>query len=252
MLTRSVLIRAIDQHLRWLDRQTSPLLVVRTFFHSSSDSNVYHCKLLQFSDKKHRHWQGGINVFPHYSLPSHQDPMLTHQAAVGVGPATVTTLKGQAGTAILWVSDTNGPRAYGAVPVNGYLPRITLPATPGVPKFTRPAFGNGRYYVTTSSGTILAFGAPVAPPLTCSSPLDFGSVSIGNSSTLMMTCTANIAITKIVCMTVASSLFQAKNSSLPTGSLKAGATFSVPVTFNLTAYVVNSGSSSAPSVKPGV
>jgi iron transport multicopper oxidase len=68
----------------------------------------------------------------------------------------------------------------------------------------------------------------------------------------MLNCTANIAITKIVDLSIASSVFQAQNSSLPTGSLKAGATFSFPVTFNLTAYVVNSGSSSAPSVKPGV
>jgi hypothetical protein len=142
-------------------------------------------------------------------------------------------------------------RAYGAVPVNGVLPRITLPATPGAPKFSRPVFGDGRYYVV-SGGTVLAFGAPVALPLTCSSPLDFGSVAIGSSSTLMLNCTGNIAITKIVDLSIASSVFQAQNSSLPTGSLKAGATFSFPVTFNLTAYVVNSGSSSAPSVKPGV
>jgi len=123
---------------------------------------------------------------------------------------------------------------------------------PGVPKFTRPAFGDGRYYVATSSGSIFAFGAPVALPLTCSSPLDFGSVGIGGSSTLIMNCTANIAITKIVGLSIASSLFQAQNSSLPTGSLKSGATFSFPVTFNMTVFVLSSGSSSATSVKPGV
>lgn len=157
---------------------------------------------------------------PMKSSASHQGAILTHHAAVGVGPATITTVKGQAGTGILWISNTNGVRAYGAVPFSGKLPRITLPATPGVPKFTHPAFGNGRYYVGISGGTILAFGAPVALPLTCSSPLDFGSVGIGNSSTLVMNCTANIAITKIVGLSIASPLFQAQNSSLPTGSLK--------------------------------
>lgn len=172
--------------------------------------------------------------------------------AVGAGPGTITSFKGQAGTGILWIADTNGLRAYGAVPINGILPKITIPAMPAPPKFSRPSFGDGRYYLGTFSGTIVAFGAPVALPLTCSSPLEFGSVGIGLYNSLMATCTANIAIIQVVGLSVTSSIYQAQNVSLPKGSLKAGDTFSFPVTFNLTAYVLSAGSSSAPSVIPGV
>ena len=172
--------------------------------------------------------------------------------SVSVGPATITTLKGQPGTGILWIVDTNGVRAYNAVPVNGKMVKINLPAMPGPLKFQRPAFGNGRYYMTTASGAILGFGAPVALPLNCTSPVDFGSVAIGNTSTVMVNCTANIAIVQIQGLSIAKSIYQAQNSSLPQGSLKAGDSFSIPVTFNLTGFALNSNSTSAPSVSPGV
>jgi hypothetical protein len=75
---------------------------------------------------------------------------------VGTGPPTITTLNGQAGTAILWIVDPDsGLRAYYAVPQNGNLTKINVPVTPGVSKFQRPAFGNGRYYLSTGNGQIL-------------------------------------------------------------------------------------------------
>jgi hypothetical protein len=172
--------------------------------------------------------------------------------AVGVGPATITTLNGQPGTAILWVVDTNGIRAYNAVPVNGKMVKINLPATPGPSKFQRPAFGNGRYYMTALNGAIVGFGAPVARPLNCTSPVDFGLVAIGMANTMMVNCTANIPIVQIQGLTIWNSIYQAQNSSLPQGSLKVGDSFSIPVVFNLTGFVLNSGSTSAPSVSPGV
>lgn len=80
----------------------------------------------------------------------------TSAARVGTGPATITSLNGQAGTGILWVVDPDaGLRAYNAVPVNGVMTKINLPASPSVSKFQRPAFGNGRYYISTSNGKIL-------------------------------------------------------------------------------------------------
>lgn len=88
--------------------------------------------------------------------------------------------------------------------------------------------------------------------MTCTSPIDFGNVAIGSQKTLSVTCTAKIAITKINGLVLGNSLYQAKNSSLPTGSLAVGASFSFPVTFNLTAYQLNAGSTSAPVVSPGV
>lgn len=88
--------------------------------------------------------------------------------------------------------------------------------------------------------------------MTCTSPTDFGSVPIGSSKTLNINCTANIAITKITGLVLHKILFTALNSSLPTGALAKGASFSFPVTFNLTNHQLNSGSTSSPQVVPGV
>lgn len=60
---------------------------------------------------------------------------------VGVGIPTVTTLNGQPGTAILWMTDPNaGLRAWYAVPQNGVLKTIPMPQIGGANKFQRPAF----------------------------------------------------------------------------------------------------------------
>jgi hypothetical protein len=189
---------------------------------------------------------------------------------VGTGPATVTTYQGQPGTAILWVVDPDaGLRAYNAVPVDGVMTKINLPVTPAVSGFQRPAFGNGRFYISTADGKVLvsptpiyiqispltdlqAYGSPVNMPMTCTSPVDFGSVPIGSSKTLAVNCTANIPITQITGLVLGKVLFTASNSSLPTGPLAAGASFSFPVTFDLTNHQLNSGSTSSPSVVPGV
>jgi hypothetical protein len=88
--------------------------------------------------------------------------------------------------------------------------------------------------------------------MTCSSPTDFGSVAIGSSKTLNVTCTANIAITQITGLILGKILFTASNSSLPTGPLKVGNSFSFPVTFDLTNHQLDSGSQSSPEVVPGV
>jgi hypothetical protein len=85
----------------------------------------------------------------------------TSAGRVGTGPATVTTYKGESGTGILWIVDPDaGLRAYNAVPVDGVMTKINLPASPSVSKFQRPAFGNGRYYISTSDGQILVRMSP--------------------------------------------------------------------------------------------
>jgi hypothetical protein len=187
---------------------------------------------------------------PAFTLVAQTDD--SSPGAVGVGAATITTLNGQAGTAILWVVDTNGIRAYNAVPVNGKMIGIELPPTTSPSKFQRPAFGNGRYYMNNLNGQVTGYGSPVALPLNCSSPLDFGTLAIGSSSTKTLTCTANIAINRITGLTIPGEIYVAQNSSLPRGALTAGQSFSFPVIFNLTGYVLNSGSTSAPAVEPGV
>ncbi|KAM7222882.1 wsc domain containing protein [Rhypophila decipiens] len=154
---------------------------------------------------------------------------------VGVGQPTITTNKGQPGSAILWITDVNtGLRAFKAVPdANGVLQPIPLPATPGINKFQRPAFGDGRVFVT-SSNSIIALGSPVNLPLNCTDPVDFGSVETGSSGTATVSCRANIAITRLDGCTTADPRFKCANSTLPTGPLAAGATFSFPVVWNIT------------------
>jgi hypothetical protein len=40
------------------------------------------------------------------------------------------------------------------------MTKINLPASPAVSKYQRPAFGNGRYYISTSDGKILVNALP--------------------------------------------------------------------------------------------
>ena len=103
-------------------------------------------------------------------------------------------------------------------------------------KFQRPAFGDGRVYTTDSNGVLYCLGAPVSLPLNCTDPVDFGQVALGTAATQTVTCTANIAITSVVGLEIGQpSSFTASNSTLPTTSLKAGQSFSFPVTWDLTA-----------------
>ncbi|PVH89547.1 WSC-domain-containing protein [Cadophora sp. DSE1049] len=190
------------------------------------------------------------NGRPSFTLVAQTDENTA--GSVGTGPPTITTYDNQPGTAMLWIMDTNGVRAYYAVPVNGKMVRIPISAAYGMTKFSRVSFGNGRYYVTGFNGAIMGYGAPVAVPLNCTSPVEFRAVAIGTAKTMTISCTALIAITKIQGLTIGKTMYTALNSSLPQGALAAGATFSFPVTFNLSSYVLTGGSTSSPTVSPGV
>lgn len=96
-------------------------------------------------------------------------------------------------------------------------------------------------------------GSPVSLPLDCSQPVDFGSVTIGDTATRTINCTALIAITSINGCTTGDSTWQCSNSSLPQGALAKGATFSFPVTWNLTqASIEDRQNASYGKVLPGV
>ncbi|KAF4632806.1 hypothetical protein G7Y89_g5318 [Cudoniella acicularis] len=172
---------------------------------------------------------------------------------VGVGVPTITSLNGEPGTAILWMSDPDaGLRAWFAVPENGVLQSIPLPQVGGANKFQRPAFGNGKVYVTDANGILYCLGSPVNLPLNCTPTADFGDVALGTTSTQIITCTANIQI-QIVNATVGNPLFIVNPSSLPVGQVHAGTTFSFPVTWNLTNAEVSSiPESSSGFVSPGI
>lgn len=170
------------------------------------------------------------------------------------GVPTITTYKGQAGTGILWVTDPNvGLQAFSAVPVNGVLTSIPLPATGGLNKFLRPVFGDGRVYVSDSNGNVICLGSPVALPLQCSQPVAFGDLAIGSTATQIINCTALIPINSVNGCTTGDKTFHCSNSTLPKGPLARGATFSFPVTWNLTqASINNAQNASYGKVLPGV
>jgi iron transport multicopper oxidase len=160
---------------------------------------------------------------------------------VGIGIPTVTTYKGQPGTGILWVGDPNlGLQAFNAVPdASGTLTPITLPPTNGLNKFQRPAFGDGRVYVSDTNGNVYCLGSPVALALNCTQPVDFGPLAIGSFATVTVTCTALIPITKVNSCVTQDKTFQCSNSSLPQGPLNQGDVFSFPLTWNLTQASIN-------------
>lgn len=117
---------------------------------------------------------------------------------LGVSHGAVTSLNGQVGTGLYWLTDVQGLnlRIYNAVPKDGKLQMIKGFNVPGTIKFTRPVFGNGIVYMGTNQGYLYGFGSPVNMPLNCTSPVDFGNV---NTKTLSpskpVTCKASIALT---------------------------------------------------------
>ncbi|KAL8835845.1 MAG: hypothetical protein Q9170_003168 [Blastenia crenularia] len=174
---------------------------------------------------------------------------------VGVGVPTVTTYKGQSGTGIVWVTDVDGGlKAYKAVPdASGNLVRINIPPTGALNKFQRPAFGDGRLYVTDNNARLICMGSPVSIPLNCTGPVNFGDVTLGDTKTVQVRCTALIPITKLNGLATQDATFQVSNSSLPQGSLVTGAQFSFPVTWNLTQESIkDAAGASFGAVSPGV
>ncbi len=174
---------------------------------------------------------------------------------VGVGIPTVTSYQGKEGTGIVWITDPEaGIRAWHAVPgPDGLLKTINLPGVDGANKFQRPAFGDGRLYITDANGVLTCLGAPVNQPLTCNSPVNFGNVALGNKATQTITCTANIALTSLDGASVGDLHFEVSNSTLPKGPIAKGAQFSFPVTWNLeNTGIQNTPNASFPVVRPGI
>lgn len=174
---------------------------------------------------------------------------------VGGGVPVITTNQGKEGTAILWMTDPDaGLRAWYAIPgADGLLKRINLPQVNGLNKFLRPAFGDSRVYVTDTQSNIYCLGSPVNLPLTCSSPVSFGSVALGSSATQTVSCTANIPITRISDVTVGDVHFEVSINDLPQGAVAKGATFTFPVKWNLeSTTVTNAQNASYGNTAPGI
>ncbi|KAL8830675.1 MAG: hypothetical protein Q9170_005627, partial [Blastenia crenularia] len=179
----------------------------------------------------------------------------TSAGRVGVGIPVITTNQGKEGTAILWMCDPDaGLRAWYAVPgSDGLLKRINIPQVNGLNKFQRPAFGDSRLYVTDAQGTLYCLGSPVNLPLTCTSPVNFGSVALGSAATQTVSCKANIPITRISAVTVGDAHFEVSLNDLPQGTIAKGATFTFPVKWNLVGVTVsNAPNASYGNTSPGV
>jgi len=164
--------------------------------------------------------------------PSFNPAGTSAQAINGrIGPPTTTSFQGKPGTGIVWVADNNaGLLAFKAVPQGNTLVPIPLPATGGLGKFQRPAFGDGRVYVTNSNGVLYCMGSPVNLAVNCTS-LDFGDSAFGSTQTQTVSCTALTQLTKVNYISVADPQFTASNSSLPQGTVAAGAVFKFDVTY---------------------
>ncbi|KAK1239930.1 hypothetical protein MKX08_007372 [Trichoderma sp. CBMAI-0020] len=161
----------------------------------------------------------------------------TNAYILGVSHGTTTSLNGQPGTGLFWVTDVQGLnlRIYNAIPTNGKLTMINSFNIPGVMKFTRPVFGDGIVYIGTNQGLFYGFGSPVNAPLNCTSPVAFGNVNIKTTSNSQpVKCTALIGLT--VTGVALDSKKDYSISSLPTTPLQlnAGDSFTIQATFSPT------------------
>ncbi|MGW8352285.1 choice-of-anchor D domain-containing protein [Streptomyces wedmorensis] len=155
------------------------------------------------------------------------------------GSPVVTSTGTNPGSALVWTVASDGAngangqlRAYDAVPVNGEL-RLRWSAPIGVAsKFAVPATDNGRIYVGTRDGHVMAFGRPANSALH-GEPVDVGDAAVGGSRTATATVTATRDVTLTGVSTPAGSRFSATSAGLPR-TLRAGETHTAQVTFSPT------------------
>jgi iron transport multicopper oxidase len=155
----------------------------------------------------------------------------------GSGAPVITSAGTTSGSALVWIlwsanrSGSGGQlRAYDPIPVNG-RPVLRYSAPVGTASnYSVPGVGAGKLFVGTREGKVLAFGAPVSPPLT-GAALSFPPTTIGKTSEKTLTLTAHEALT-VTSLGSSSSQFQlgASAPALP-AKLGAGQTISVPVKF---------------------
>ncbi|TQN68162.1 WSC domain-containing protein [Colletotrichum shisoi] len=153
---------------------------------------------------------------------------------VGVGQMTVTSDNGKIGSGIVWITDVNaGLQAFRAVPQDGVMVPLNLPQSQGTNKFQRPVFGDGRVFFHSNNNKLVCFGAPVNSAVNCTSPVDFGSLEMGSTASVKVSCKANVALTQLVGCSVSDASWSCSNSTLPMGAVAAGTSFSLDVTWDL-------------------
>jgi iron transport multicopper oxidase len=185
---------------------------------------------------------GNLRVYQ-YGVSGTGMPTLSLQAtsaeAFGFSSsAPVITSHGTApGSALVWIVwAPNGTgegaqlRAYDPIPVNGEpVMRWSAPIGTSA-KFALPGVGEGRLYVGTRDGHVIAFGSPITPILSGSTTV-FPTTTVGDSAekTLTLTATEPLTLTKLES---SSSQFTAGTPSSPLpAKLTTGQTIEVPITF---------------------
>jgi hypothetical protein len=189
---------------------------------------------------------GGLFDVYQYGLDAAGDPSLSEVATssdvfgFGSGSPIITsdgTTSGSALVWIIWARNRNGNggqlRAYDPAPVNGE-PVLRWSAQIGnATNYSTPGVGAGRLYVGTRDGKVLAFGSPVASPLS-GSGLTFPRTTVGSPNppqqTLTITATQTVTVSSLASSDPGEFVVGTPNPSLPV-TLTPGQQISVPVTF---------------------
>ncbi|KAM0548193.1 hypothetical protein ACHAPJ_009991 [Fusarium lateritium] len=132
-----------------------------------------------------------LNGVPYFTKVA--DSPTNNAYILGVSHGTTTSLNGQEGTGMLWVSDVQNTnfKVYDAIPQNGYLNVIRNFTIVGITKFSRPVFGDGMAYIGTTVGYFYGLGSTNKTPLNCTSPVDFGTADFQDiTNPQIINCTA--------------------------------------------------------------
>jgi hypothetical protein len=175
------------------------------------------------------------------------------------GSPIVTSNGTTAGSALVWVVNTDGPTgangrlcAYNAVPSNNHLNLLRCFPIGTAVKFPTAASSAGRVYVGTRDGRVLGFGQPTTSALQIAQT-DFGNVNVSATKDLTVTATATrpISINSVSTSGAPFSVTGSTTPALPT-SLNTGGKITVPVRFAPTTPGSITGTLSFSIVEAGV
>ncbi len=158
----------------------------------------------------------------------------------GSGSPVITSDGTASGSALVWMvwsANRTGSdaqlQAYSAVPVNGILQQVYDAAIGTSTNYSTPGVGNnGKLYVGTRDGKVLAFGSPVTEPVDGSS-LTFPATPMGSTSspqTLTLTANEPVQITGISSSSTQFTL-GTPSTTLP-AAVGTGGDISIPVSFS--------------------
>jgi Abnormal spindle-like microcephaly-assoc'd, ASPM-SPD-2-Hydin/PQQ-like domain len=162
------------------------------------------------------------------------------------GSPVVTSNGTTSGSALVWIVQSSGPTGtggqlmvYNAVPSKGVMTLLRSWPLGTVSKFEVPATNNGRVYVGTRDGNLIAFGAPITQALQ-GGAVGFGNVAVGSTGSATATLTASRTVTVSSVTTAAPFATGTTIPALPV-TLTAGQTLTVPVTFTPTSWGATTG-----------